>query len=98
SEFAPREDRGAFFIIVNGPEGASFKYISEYMDEIEKRLMPLAESGEAQRILVRAPRTFGGSVSTFHTGIVIVTLNDWGVRRSAFDMMDDIRKQLGDLP
>src|SRR5690606_26550523 len=26
SEFAPKEDRGAFFIIVNGPEGASFKY------------------------------------------------------------------------
>ena len=23
SEYAPREDRGAFFLIVNGPEGAS---------------------------------------------------------------------------
>lgn len=98
SEFAPREDRGAFFIIINGPEGASFSYLTQYMDEIEKRLMPLAETGEAQRILVRAPRTFGGSVSTFHTGIVIVVLNDWGVRRSAFDIMDEVRNQLADLP
>ena len=98
SEFAPLEDRGAFFIIVNGPEGASFSYIEQYMDEIEKRLMPLAENGEAQRILVRAPRSFGGSISTFHTGIVIVVLNDWSVRRSAFDIMDEIRGQLDDLP
>ena len=30
-EFTPKEDRGAFFIIVNGPEGASFNYIEEYM-------------------------------------------------------------------
>ncbi len=98
SEFAPREDRGAFFIIVNGPEGASFNYISQYMDEIERRLMPLAENGEAQRILVRAPRSFGGSISTFHTGIVIVVLNDWAQRRSAFDIMGQIRNDLDDLP
>ncbi len=98
TEFTPREDRGAFFIIVNGPEGASFSYITQYMDEIEKRLMPLAENGEAQRILVRAPRSFGGAISTFHTGIVIVVLNDWGVRRSAFEIMDQVRKELGDLP
>lgn len=98
SEFAPREDRGAFFVMVNGPEGASFSYMTQYMDEIEKRLMPLTENGEALRILVRAPRTFGGAISTFHTGMVIVVLNDWSDRRSAFDIMDEVRNQLDDLP
>ena len=59
SEFAPKEDRGAFFVIVNGPEGASFEYMQEHMDEIEARLMPFVDSGEFQRLLVRAPRAFG---------------------------------------
>jgi multidrug efflux pump subunit AcrB len=34
SEYTPKEDRGAFFINVTGPEGASFSYMKEYMDEI----------------------------------------------------------------
>jgi multidrug efflux pump len=32
SEFVPKEDRGAFFISVKGPEGASFSYMEEYID------------------------------------------------------------------
>ena len=60
-EYAPAEDRGAFFILVNGPEGASYGYMTDYMDEIERRLLPYAESGEAIRVLVRAPRAFGNT-------------------------------------
>ncbi|MDF3012791.1 MAG: multidrug transporter AcrB, partial [Cellvibrio sp.] len=29
SEYAPREDRGTFFVMVNGPEGASYAYMEE---------------------------------------------------------------------
>ncbi|MCD8571727.1 MAG: efflux RND transporter permease subunit, partial [Alphaproteobacteria bacterium] len=53
SEYAPREDRGAFFVMVNGPEGASFEYTKEYMDEIERRLMSYVESGEVIRLIMR---------------------------------------------
>ena len=97
SEYAPKEDRGAFFLLVNGPEGASYKYTKEYMDEIEKRLMPYVESGEVNRLLVRAPRSFG-TLASFNDGIAIVVLNDWSVRRSAFVIMDEIRGKLADLP
>ena len=96
-EYAPQEDRGAFFVLVNGPEGASYAYMTEYMDEIERRMLPYAESGEAIRVLVRAPRSFGGG-ETFNTGFVIVVLNDFAVRRSAFAIMNEIRAKLGDLP
>jgi multidrug efflux pump len=34
SEYVPREDRGAFFILVNAPEGSSFAYTEEHMNEI----------------------------------------------------------------
>ncbi|KPK38514.1 MAG: multidrug transporter AcrB [Gammaproteobacteria bacterium SG8_47] len=96
-EYAPKEDRGAFFVMVNGPEGASYQYMTEYMDEIERRMMPLIENGEANRLLVRAPRAFG-NYEIFNTGIVIVVLNDWNARRSAWTIMDEVRKKLADLP
>ncbi|MFQ3245501.1 MAG: multidrug efflux pump [Arenicella sp.] len=96
-EFSPKEDRGAFFLLVNGPEGASYKYIEEYMTEIESRLMPLVENGEVNRLLVRAPRAFG-SIESFNSGIAIVILNDWAERRSAWDIMDDVRERVSDLP
>jgi len=97
SEYAPKEDRGAFFVLVNGPEGATYDYMKGYMDEIERRLMPLVEKGEITRLLVRAPRTFS-NFSIFNSGIVINVLDDWDKRRPAWEIMDDISKRLADLP
>jgi len=96
-EFTPMEDRGAFFIIVNGPEGTTYRYMEEYMTEIERRLMPYVESGEVNRLLVRTPRAFG-NIENFSSGIVIVILNDWSKRRPATAIMGEVRKNLSDLP
>lgn len=96
-EFTPKEDRGAFFLIVNAPEGSSFNYIEEYMDEVERRLMPYVESGEFKRLLIRAPRGFG-NISNFNSGIAIIILDDWANRRSAFEIMGEVRGKLADLP
>lgn len=96
-EFAPKEDRGAFFISVTGPEGSSYQYIEEYMTEIERRLMSYVDSGEFKRLLVRAPRGFG-SIENFNGGFVIIILEDWDKRRSAFTIMDEVRRKLSDLP
>lgn len=97
SEYAPKEDRGAFFVLVNGPEGASYDYIVDYMNEIEERLMPFARSGEFSRLLVRAPRSFG-NIATFNGGIVIVVLDDWAERKPADYYLGEVRKLLSDLP
>jgi len=96
-EYTPKEDRGAFFVLVNAPEGASYQYISTYMTEVERRLMPLVDSGEVTRLLVRAPRAFG-NYEIFNTGIAILVLEQWGERRSAWAIMDDVRARLKDLP
>ena len=96
-DFAPAEDRGAFVVIVNGPEGASYDYMTEYMNEIEQRMLPLVETGEIQRLLVRAPRAFG-LTENFNTGIVIVVLSDWEARRNGFAIMNEVRADLADLP
>jgi multidrug efflux pump len=96
-EYAPKEDRGAFFVLVNGPEGASYSYMEDYMDEIERRLLPYADSGEAIRVLVRAPRSFSGA-QIFNSGIVIVVLNDFASRRPAWAIINEIRTKLAELP
>jgi len=97
TEYTPKEDRGAFFVVVTGPEGASFDHMAGYMTEIERRLTPMVESGEVTRLLVRTPRGFGNFAS-FNTGIVILVLADWADRRSGWEMMDDARAQVRDLP
>jgi multidrug efflux pump len=96
-EYSPKEDRGAFFVLINGPEGASYQYMSGYMDEIERRLMPYTESGEAIRLLVRAPRTFSNT-ALFNSGMAVMVLNDFGKRRSGWVIMDEVRAKLADLP
>lgn len=96
SEYAPREDRGAFFVLVNGPEGATYSYTAEAMAEVEEILLPYVENGEVNRLLVRAPRSFGGA-QTYNTGIVITTLNSFDKRRSAFDIMDEVQKKLSSV-
>ena len=95
-EFVPKEDRGAFFVSIKGPEGATFSYMSEYMNEIEKRMQKYVKNGEINRVLVRAPRGFGQA--NFNSGFVICILNDWSERRSAWEIMADVRKNLSDLP
>lgn len=97
TEYAPKEDRGAFFVIVNGPEGATHEYMREYMDEIERRLMVFVDNGEATRLLVRTPRSFG-NLESFNSGIVIFVLSSWNERRSAWEIMDDVRSELKGLP
>ena len=96
-EYAPKEDRGAFFVLVNGPEGASHEYLKGYMDEIEKRLMPYVEKGEATRLLIRTPRAFGQTES-FNTGAAVFVLAPFDQRRPGWDIMDEVRAKLADLP
>lgn len=97
SEYTPQEDRGSFIILVNGPEGATFDYIMDYMNEIEARLEPMVESGDMERVVIRAPRGFG-NIENFNNGFGIIGLADWGSRRDAWAIMDDVRRELAGLP
>jgi len=96
SEFTPREDRGAFFIISKAPEGTSFSYSLDLAHKIEDRLMYLTENGEAQRLLVRVPRGFGSALD-YNQVITIINLNDWSVRRPSDEIMGEVRGKLADL-
>ncbi|WP_291076221.1 efflux RND transporter permease subunit [Hyphomonas sp.] len=94
-EYVPSEDRGAFFVSIRGPEGASYEYMERYMDEIERRLLPYTDTGEVNRLLMRAP---GFGSSAFNQGFVIVVLNDWSERRPADEIISNVNRDLSDLP
>ncbi len=94
-EYAPREDRGSFFVQVRGPEGASFDYMTPYLDEIERRLMTYTESGEISRLLVRAP---GFGSNAYNQANVVAVLDDWANRRPADQVISEINGKLADLP
>ncbi|RTQ99630.1 efflux RND transporter permease subunit [Halomonas nitroreducens] len=96
-EYTPSEDRGTFFVLVNGPPGATYDYMLDYMDEIEARLLPMRQRGEIERVLIRAPRGWG-NIENFNGGFVIVGLADWDARRPAWPIMAEVRARLADLP
>lgn len=95
SEYVPREDRGAFFLAVRGPEGASYAYMERYMDEIERRLLPYVDTPDVDRLLVRAP---GFGSNAFNQGFAVVNLGKWGTRRPANEIISEVNRLLSDLP
>ncbi len=99
SELAPAEDRGRFFVMVDGPEGAGFDYTVSQIQQVER--IVLGEVGEGkpiQRANSRVPRGWGGS-EEMHTGQVIVFLEDWNVReQSTNEVVAGLRRQFAELP
>ena len=61
SELAPREDRNSFQIFATGPEGVTFEYMDQYVDELIE--LALAEVPEKEFIGTVTSPGFGASTS-----------------------------------
>ena len=97
-EYAPLEDRGAFFVIADGPEGAGFDKSYEMLERMEDVLMPLYDNGEATRVLLRLPASFT-STNEVNSVRGIVVLSSWSERsRSMQEIMSDVNRNLAALP
>ena len=98
SEYAPKEDRGVFFVMMRAPEGASFDYTDRYARLMESTLMQEVDNGPALRILLRLPASFG-STGDVSTARAIVILKPWSERKEgAEDVAARVRKTLAELP
>ena len=99
SELAPAEDRGRFFVMVDGPEGAGFDYMVNQMQQVERIVMgQVGGDKPIERANSRVPRGFGGS-DDMHTGQVIVFLQDWHERKATTDdVVNGLRAELSKLP
>lgn len=91
-ELAPKEDRGNFFVMVRGAEGASYQNNLKNTELVEERLLAYYERGELNRVIVRTPG-FGGSA-----GIAIIGMPEWGERiKSTNEVMQEISQELQGL-
>ena len=89
SEYTPKEDRGNFFLIMQGAEGASYESNVKNMHEIEEKLLGYQAQGELDRVLVRVPG-FGGT-----GGIAIVGLPEWDKRSvDTFSFINKINRDV----
>jgi multidrug efflux pump len=89
AEYTPKEDRGNFFLVMRGAEGASYENNVKNMHEIEKKLLGYQNEGELDRVLVRVPG-FGGS-----GGIAIVGLPEWDKRSiDTFSFINKINREV----
>ena len=98
SELAPSEDRGRFFISIQGPEGAGFDYTVGQVQQVEGIVLPkVGDDKPISRANSRVPGGFGAS-EEMHTGNIIVFLQDWDKRDVTTDeVADELRGKLAGL-
>lgn len=96
SEYVPYEDRGAIFVNLAAPEGASFEETSAYALELESRLLPLVKNGEILNLITRVPGWTSGD--NYNQGLMMVILSDWSTgRRDAREIAADIVERSEDI-
>lgn len=92
-EYVPQEDRGNFFIIARGAEGATYESNSRAMRKIEEVLLPYIDKGKVETAIVRAPG-WGTSSGTAIVRTVPHSQRDWATQ----DLMAEISAQISDIP
>ncbi len=96
-ELEPPEDRGKFFVSARAAEGTNYDEMITYIDEIESVFMDYVENGEAQRVLLRAPGSFGAS-SAYNSARGVFVLTDWDDReRTGREIMGEVNSRLGQI-
>ena len=77
-EYAPQEDQGAFFAPITTAEGSTIDHMLEQVLKVEEPMLPLVESGDIQRALIRVP---GFGAASPSSGILVVTMAPWNERK-----------------
>ena len=98
AEYAPAEDRGAFFILLRAPEGSSLEYMDGYTRQMERILLDeTGDSDSVRRFLTRLPGTWGGA--EVNSARAIVLLENWDLRdESDQEIGARLRARLNELP
>jgi len=84
-ELAPTEDRGAFFVSANGPEGGGYDYTVKQIAKVEEALLKYEGNGKpVAMIITRVPGGFGGG-GEMQNGQAVVILKPWSEREQTTD-------------
>jgi len=99
-ELAPTEDRGAFFVSANGPEGGGYDYTVKQLAQVEQALLKY-EGGDKPVMMIhpRAPAGFGGGGGRMQNGHAIVILKPWHEREQTTDeVVEQVTRDLAKIP
>ena len=97
-QLIPKEDRGAFFVIVKAPQSSGFEFTSSKTQDIEKLLLPKVGQGEYRRLILRVPG-FGKSSKQVNSAFIIVLLEDWKKRdRKGNRIMMESFREISKVP
>ena len=92
-ELLPPEDRGAIFIMMQGPDGVGLEYMDRQSARAEALLRPLQESGEVGNVLSIVGRWDLNRVW------IVAPLAPWSAReRTQAEIADELREPLRAIP
>ncbi len=92
-EFTPREDRGSLRLRIKAPEGASYQYLTQYIEQVEAQLAPMIDKGVITRLLIRAP----DKGDRFNAARGTINLADWRDRPPIDKVRKEINKRLKNI-
>jgi multidrug efflux pump len=97
TEYAPNEDRGAFFISLRAPEGATLETTDRSTRQMEEILKSeVGEGKPVKRFLTRLP---GWGSSAVNGSLLIVLLTHWDDREETdIEIAGRLRAQTGAIP
>jgi multidrug efflux pump len=97
AEYAPNEDRGAFFVSLRAPEGATLEATDKATRQLEAILQ--AETGEGKPVKRYLTRLPGWGNAAVNNATVIVLLSDWHEREeSDRELADRLGSQFDAIP
>jgi multidrug efflux pump len=99
-ELAPTEDRGAFFVAANGPEGGGYDYTVKQIGKVEKALLKY-EGGDKPIVMInsRVPGGGGTGGGDLQNGQAIVILKPWSDRKQTTDeVVEQVTHDLAKIP
>ncbi|WP_019220777.1 efflux RND transporter permease subunit [Bartonella senegalensis] len=93
-ELTPAEDRALIFLVINGPQGISTQYLNEQVEQIEKSLQPLRDSGE-----IANSYSIAGIGGSPNTAFLILLLSSWDRRlRTQQEIVEDVNAKVKQFP
>jgi multidrug efflux pump len=97
SEYAPNEDRGAFFVGLRAPEGATLEFTDESTRQLEAIfLSETGENGPIKRFLTRLPSWGSSSVNG---ALIIALLDHWDEREQTDqEIAARLSQRFADIP
>ncbi|WP_144862738.1 efflux RND transporter permease subunit [Mesorhizobium sp. J18] len=94
NELTPPEDRSMAFLRIQAPQGVSLDYLAGQMNEIERLIRPLRDSGE-----IRSTFSIAGARGAKNTGFMVMSLAPWEERqRTQQEILDEVSALVENVP